>query len=235
MAACALLGCPRLAAGDDADGGRSPSAAAAASPKTRALALFEQSLLLYRAGDLQRAVKLLEQAYAIFPEPVLLYDLARAHEGLGELAQAADAYERYLAADRVVADRGAIERRLETLREQIRSREGRRSQPGTAVVPWVIVGLGAVGVGAGIALDLAAQQRNIDAQNQSDAVKAQATQREAESLLAAANVSLIAGGAIMAAGATWGVVALATRKPEAGSALLEVRIGPGSAAIAGRF
>ena len=43
-----------------------------------AIALFQQSAEHYRAGQFQQAVDLLKRAYALKPEPVLLYNLSRA-------------------------------------------------------------------------------------------------------------------------------------------------------------
>ncbi len=57
----------------------------------RALALFELSGEKYRAGDFEGAVELLTEAYDLFPEPVILYNLARAYEGMGESVRARDA------------------------------------------------------------------------------------------------------------------------------------------------
>src|SRR5262245_34799172 len=70
----------------------------AASAKARALELFAHSEQRYQSGDFAESARLLEQAYEIFPEPVLLYNLARAREQAGEIERAIAAYEKYLAA-----------------------------------------------------------------------------------------------------------------------------------------
>src|SRR5262245_17845335 len=91
--------------------------------RARALELFDKSVALFDAGRFGDAATLLEEAYATFPEPVLLYNLARAYQESGELAKSIDAYERFLAADPEVKDRPGIEQRIVTLREQLRATE----------------------------------------------------------------------------------------------------------------
>ena len=49
---------------------------------------------------------------------MLVYNKARAHEGLGHLAEAIELYEKYLAEEPSSRDRGAIEQRLVALRQQ---------------------------------------------------------------------------------------------------------------------
>jgi tetratricopeptide (TPR) repeat protein len=85
----------------------------------QALQLFEQSDTAYKAGDFEHAADLLRKAYAAYPEPILLYNLGRALEGLGDAKDAIDAYESYLHVAKHVEDRGAIERRIETLKGQL--------------------------------------------------------------------------------------------------------------------
>lgn len=87
--------------------------------RDRALALFRESDVHYKRGEFERAVQLLREAYTLHPEPLLLYNLGRALEGLGDFEDAIEAYERYLNADTEIADRGAIERRIATLRKQV--------------------------------------------------------------------------------------------------------------------
>jgi tetratricopeptide (TPR) repeat protein len=97
------------------------TAAAQPTPddRARALALFRDSDAHYKRGEFEKAAELLREAYALHPEPILLYNLARALEGLGDFPGAIEQYERYLNADAEIADRGAIERRIATLRAQV--------------------------------------------------------------------------------------------------------------------
>ncbi len=92
--------------------------------RARALELFRDSDAHYKRGEFEKAAELLRDAYALHPEPILLYNLARALEGLGDFPGAIEQYERYLNADTQIADRGAIERRVATLRAQVERTRG---------------------------------------------------------------------------------------------------------------
>ena len=106
----------------DAPAASAPStaapAAAANTNKTRAAELFKRSAEAYLRGDFSHAIELLDEAYALDPQPVLIYNKARAHEGLGHVDEAIELYEKYLTDEPTSADRGAIEQRLVTLRKQ---------------------------------------------------------------------------------------------------------------------
>ena len=81
----------------------------------QAVDLFQQSRAAYRDGHFKEAADLLQRAYAVEPAPILLYNLARAYEGLGDLPHAIDAYQRYLKESPDAKDRGATEERIRTL------------------------------------------------------------------------------------------------------------------------
>jgi tetratricopeptide (TPR) repeat protein len=90
--------------------------------RERALSLFRDSDARYKRGEFEEAAALLRQAYELHPEPILLYNLARAYEGMGELDGAIEQYERYLKLETEIEDRGAIERRIATLKQQVAAR-----------------------------------------------------------------------------------------------------------------
>jgi hypothetical protein len=50
--------------------------------------LFAEGAAFYKAGKYRPAIEKFEIAYALFPEPNLLYNIGRAHEALGEIDQA---------------------------------------------------------------------------------------------------------------------------------------------------
>src|SRR5262245_17506107 len=83
-----------------------------ASNKVRAAELFKKSSEAYMRGEFETTVKLLDEAYALDPQPVLVYNTARAHEGLGHADEAIRLYERYLSEEPSSPDRGAIEQRV---------------------------------------------------------------------------------------------------------------------------
>src|SRR5215471_16097119 len=94
----------------------------------RAYELYRQSAERYRAGQFKEAADLVRQAYAVRRDPVLLYNLGRACEGMGDLPCAIDAYERYLAASSPL-DRGAIEQRIATFRAELAERPAKEHPP----------------------------------------------------------------------------------------------------------
>jgi tetratricopeptide (TPR) repeat protein len=98
----------------------------------QALQLFQRSEEAYRAGQFAEAAQMLHKAYALHATPILLYNLARALEGSGDLAGALAAYEQYLVEDRSPSDRGAIDKRMATLRAQIAERDALLRERGAA-------------------------------------------------------------------------------------------------------
>ena len=240
LAAAIALAAASRPAGAAAPAGSSEQPPTDPKDKERALELFAQSEQLYNQGKFSEAAQLLEQAFALHKDPVLLYNLARAREGNGEAVAAADAYQAYL--DRVpdAPDRGAMEQRILRLREQERSRqqlqeEQRRAQerlrqleqadagapggPGESPggqepgllggpFPWILAGVGVVGVGVAVALGVSARGKHDDAVAepiQADAVELQDSARR---LALGANIAFIAGGTLTAVGAVLGIVGL---------------------------
>jgi tetratricopeptide (TPR) repeat protein len=193
--------------------------AQADASRDKALKLFEDSNSAYKAGKFEDAADLLRQAYELFPEPILLYNLGRAQEGLGDPKGAIDSYERYLAEAQQVDDRGAIERRIATLRAQIAQQEADakklREVPTPPPVdtrtdfekygPWATIGVGGVLVGTGIVFGIRSGAKHDDAvaaPGQRDAANLQAS---AERYATIANVLFVVGGIATAGGIGWKV------------------------------
>ncbi|HSO40493.1 MAG TPA: hypothetical protein VLT33_48535 [Labilithrix sp.] len=232
-------------------GDRAPKAPPSA--RARALDLFEQSAKAYREGRFQDAIDLLLEARRVKAEPVLLYNIGRAYEALGSSTQAADAYATYLLEEPRAPDRRAIEIRIETLRAQANELEKARSLPppveakplppeaaplappapprseSTVVVPWIVAGVGVVGIGAGVALGLAAQSRHRSAVDEPGQAAAQREQDRAETLATGATVAFVAGAAVAAVGIGWLSVRLFTAGPA------NVVAGPTSLGLRGSF
>jgi tetratricopeptide (TPR) repeat protein len=87
--------------------------------RAQALALADDSEHAYKAGQFEKAAALLRKAHDKYPEPILLYNLGRALEGMGDTSGAIDAYEQYLKDAKQIDDRPAIERRIATLKAQL--------------------------------------------------------------------------------------------------------------------
>lgn len=71
---------------------RAPSAA----DRARAVFLLDRSAVAFRLGRYTDAIVLLEEAYVLSEEPILLYNIGRAYESAGDLERALGAYRRYL-------------------------------------------------------------------------------------------------------------------------------------------
>jgi tetratricopeptide (TPR) repeat protein len=87
--------------------------------RRRAGELAAEAAEHYKSGELESAAALLRQAFGLYPEPKLMYNLARSLEGMGDKSGAVEAYERYLATGINIEDRGAIERRIATLKADL--------------------------------------------------------------------------------------------------------------------
>ena len=182
--------------------------------RDRALDLFEQAERVYAAGDVERAVALLVEARALYPEPVLLYNLARAYETLGRLPDALDAYDRYLREAPDAPDRGAIVARIAAIRQQLAERarlERERSRTsadgGPGALPWVVASTGVAAIGAGVTFGLLAQGARGDAAADPIHASSVETFEQGQTWATVANVLFAAGGVLAAAGVTWIVVA----------------------------
>lgn len=223
-------------------------------PKAEAVELFEQSADLYRQGKFDEAAALLERAYSLHAEPVLLYNLGRAYEGLGENQKAIDAYTRYLEKNPEAKDRGALERRIVTLKAQLeKANQPTEPKPkteptpgpvdpgpapttskGPGVLPWVVAGVGAAAVGAGFFVGLQAKSKRDDAQDNPVSKDAQAEYDSAKSMATTANVLLIAGTVVAAGGVSWALLSRKKSEPPA-AATLHLTLTPGGIRLGGRL
>jgi tetratricopeptide (TPR) repeat protein len=203
-----------------------PVAAAEPPAEEDAGELFRAGAEAYSEGRFAEAVKLLREAYRRKPEPVLLYNVGRACEGMGDLACAADAYERYLETEPELEDKGAIEQRIATLRRQLAEakRDEQRAEgaqkveaPAPSPVPWIIASVGVLGVGAGTVLAVVATVRHDAAPSEPSQVDAFETQAQAETLATAANVAFVVGGALALGGVVWGIVDVTTGREDQAS------------------
>jgi tetratricopeptide (TPR) repeat protein len=206
----------------------SPSAPAAPAAgdldRERALALYDRSAVHYRAGEFREAASLLKQAWVLAKEPVLLYNLARACENAGYLQCAAESYDEYLRIESKLEDEAGLRRRLRVLHAQIDERE-RAARPQAA--PWIIAGIGLLGMGAGLGTGLLAASRHNEAETERVHERAFELQREAEALALASTVTWVAGGAVHAGGVIWGIVDLSTLRP-ARDGVADIAFEPGS-------
>jgi tetratricopeptide (TPR) repeat protein len=200
----------------------------AADDKARARQLHGEGIEAFRRGKFAEARDLFEAAFAIDPHPILVYNVARASESLGDEERAIAAYRSYLELDPAASDRGAVEQRIANLEGQAaderelaqRLQTTAPENPGGQLpddppppeprtpspIPWAIAGTGAVGVGVGIALAVMAQSTREDAEAEPIGLEAQSLDDEARTLGIGATVALVVGGALTLGGTVGGVV-----------------------------
>jgi tetratricopeptide (TPR) repeat protein len=145
--------------------------------------LFQNGKTLFEEGQYADAIVAWEEAHRLTKRPKLLFNIANAHERLGDYQQAIDVLNRYRAfaeAD----EKDALERRLTNLErlseEQEADREAAQpvtptpapvtpppsSGPGAGRVVGVgLIGLGAVGIVSGSVMGLSANQAGDDAKD----------------------------------------------------------------------
>ena len=232
--------------------------AAANTNKARAAELFKASSDAYMRGDFSHAIELLDEAYALDPQPVLIYNKARAHEGLGHVDEAIELYERYLTEEPTSSDRGAIEQRLVTLKKQRDEKanlakertqvekereavEKERANPPPpaepppepphhrSVLPYVVMGVGGAGLITGTIFGLMANSKKAAATDEPVQLQAIDIRDTGRSFATVSNISFVVGGVLVAAGAVWWV--LDGRSKNKGA--VQVGIGPGSLQLGG--
>ncbi len=102
--------------------------------KQRAGALMDQGNAEYSARRFQEAISAYQEAYAIYPSPKILLNLAQAEHANGRPDQAAAHYEAFLSSDRVPAEdpqRSSAEQRLEIIAKELGRVVFEEAEPGT--------------------------------------------------------------------------------------------------------
>jgi tetratricopeptide (TPR) repeat protein len=238
---------------------QSKASARPAADRARARDLYRDGTERFRRGEVAPALEAFQEAYRLDPHPVLAYNIARAHETLGQVEEALTAFRLYLELDPQASDRGAVEQRIATLQAELDARralERRNAElaraaaqtrdaapppppppPAPSPVPWVIAGVGVLGVGAGAVLGVLASGKRGDAEDEKLAARASELDDDARSLATAANVAFLAGGTVAAVGVVLGIVDLRRSSVAAGrlDRGVSVAAGPGGVALRGRF
>jgi tetratricopeptide (TPR) repeat protein len=102
----------------------------------------------YQEGRYADAIKEFQASQAIDPRPALEYNIGMCQELLGDKPAAIAAFERYLATEKEVKERAAIEKRIARLKEELRTRRAAASGTGTGTGAGAGTGTG-TGAGAG--------------------------------------------------------------------------------------
>jgi tetratricopeptide (TPR) repeat protein len=218
----------------------------------RAVMLFEESEAAYNEGRFNEAAAMLRRAYSLHADPLLLFNLARALEGDGDLDGAIESYQRYIEEAPDASDRDAIEARLRTLRAE-RDRAARDRPPtdeptepqdpehlsagrGISPLPWVVAAGGIVVVGLGGIFGAVSQSKASEAADEPVQTTAQSIHDQASTFATLANLFIVVGAVITVGGAVWGVIdLLGGDEEEEGAADADLRIVPGGVVLSGRF
>jgi tetratricopeptide (TPR) repeat protein len=143
------------------------------SDMARAKELFENGQILYQEGRYEQAIQAWEEAYRLSGRAELLYNVSSAYEKAGKYREAIDALNKY----RVYAkadERETLDRRIRALEERLAAAPATPVKPadpvvtpvvtapvepvapvepakdgGFRVLPAVLIGTGAVGLGTG--------------------------------------------------------------------------------------
>src|SRR5437762_12136177 len=80
------------------------AAPALADARADAKRHFREGMSLIAAGQVERGIAELKQAYAIKPHPDVLYDIAKAYVDLGNIPEALNYFRQYVATDPIDKD-----------------------------------------------------------------------------------------------------------------------------------
>jgi tetratricopeptide (TPR) repeat protein len=218
----------------------------------RAVILFEESETAYNEGRFEEAAAMLRRAYDLHPDPTLLFNLARAEEGMGDLTGAIDTYERYITAAPDAPDAGAIRARIETLRRQREQLSNAATPteepevveeesetpvaddgPGIDPLPWIVAGGGAAVAGIGIVFGVLSQSKASESVGEPVQATAFDLHSQASTFATLANVFIIAGSVIAVGGVVWGVLGLTMGGDDEES--VAATVVPGGVVVRGRF
>ncbi len=97
------------------------SPSAHADPKDEARRAFNGGLELIAAGDYEGGIASFEQAYALVPHPVVLYNIARAYADAGDYQQAIVYFEKYLETEPI--DRTEVEANIRLMQSRLAEME----------------------------------------------------------------------------------------------------------------
>jgi tetratricopeptide (TPR) repeat protein len=228
--------------------------------REQALTLLEDSAAAYREGRFADAAAMLQQAYALHPEPILLYNLARALEADGQLDEARDAYRSFLEASPEAAQAAPSRRRLEVIEGLIAEREAREAADAARLAeeeaaphddasaptpttppevgpdttaPWIVVSASVAVLATGAILLAVANSRYNDAVNEEVHLTAASLQREAFALRDAGAVLLGVGAAATVGSAIWLIVA--SLEAPSSSDAVAVQVSPFGLSVSGSF
>ncbi len=215
------------------------------SQEERARAAFRHGDQLYLEGDYQGAVRAFEEAYALSGRIEMLFNLANAHERLGNYSEASVALRGYIPHS-PDTQRRALERRLkrfEALAEQkeaaaVEAEAAAKEFPVDRAIGIGLLTLGGAGLVTGTAFAISAANTRSDLKDICvEGANGQLCPSDAESLLnrdktysLVADLSFIAGAALAAGG-----FYLIVRSGDEDGGEIRASAAPGRLLIGGNF
>lgn len=166
----------------------------------KAFNYYNEGKAAFQSQQFGQALTKFEQANVLDPSPILVYNIARCHEEMGQAEAAIRYYELYLDVDPQASDREDVERRVRVMKAILQH----GSNNSWNLKPWALVtaGVGGAGLLTGIASGLVMhhfedeQRESTNPQNKADYAD------KAKSASTIANVGFISGGLFLATGAT---------------------------------
>jgi tetratricopeptide (TPR) repeat protein len=113
----------------------SGAALAADDAAQRAGVLNEQAMTAYDLGNYERSAELLKQAYGIYPDADLLYNLGRAYRSLKQYDKAIETYKAYLRRKPQSPYKNPVQRMIKEMEDLQKAQEQSNEKPPTTMVP----------------------------------------------------------------------------------------------------
>ncbi len=118
---------------------QTPTPPKARDAVTKAKGIYADGVKLFKAGDFTAALAQFEDAYLLDPSPILIFNMARANEELGQARRAITYFERYL--DRVPDEAGRTD--IEDRLRRLRNWQAQTKQQGSDDwLGWTLLGVG---------------------------------------------------------------------------------------------
>jgi len=116
----------------------SAAAFAADDAARRAGELNDQAMTAYDLGNYERSAELLKQAYEIYPDADLLYNLGRAYRSLKHYDKAIETYKAYLRRKPQSPYKNSIQKVIKEMEELKKAQEQSNEKPPTTMVPTTV-------------------------------------------------------------------------------------------------
>ncbi|MEK6607826.1 MAG: tetratricopeptide repeat protein [Myxococcota bacterium] len=201
--------------------------------KAQAREHFKQGKILYNLGKFPDAAEEFEQAYRLYPDAQMLFNLARVHHEAKNRERAIFFYERYLSEFPEAEDRADVQKWIDELRRDDDAAKAAAvpegavatqpapppDRPGLRLAGWITAGVGAalLVTGAVFARMAQSEEDEIEAAYRGESVLYADAKADSggDGLNTMTAVALIGGGAALLAGGVMLYVAWPSSSPQA--------------------